>query len=688
MRPLCDDTRRIFAPLHFCENDVVSISSQENGKFTVDCYQLRESYEASRISDATVAQALANGLPDPRAAFPKTRVSCSVAQSFFNRFPESKQLISDRTRYYPHEIPATDTAVEIIHQVVPRENIVFEDAYAAIKFQSVLAISAKYDQLSEMIADFKLASLVPEHDLELCGEAPLSGYQQLAAVCVDEAPGFGLFMEQGTGKTPVIIANICNGAKQHYEKWLAGYEAAEDKSEYPAYQMYRAIIVMPNNLRLNWEYEFSHFSTQAGRLTVLRGNQIDRVKQLVDVLTPDETGELRFTAVICGYQTLYRSWESIKYIPWDFAALDEAQAIKNPKSKQGKTCLELRDRTKKRAVMTGTPIGNSLLDLYMLLEFINEGGSGFSSFEAFREFFGEFDRTASGHDVLVGTKNVPILQERLARMSYFISKKEALPDLPEKIYDVVEVEMGEHQAEIYKQVATQLAIEIEQVEESDLSRTMQVTCILAKLLRLAQITSGFVTWQPVVDIETGEELQPKIFEYFPTNPKIEATTDILLQQGPNSKSIVWAKWIADIEYLQHACEHYGIECVVFNGDCTDEQRKEAVRRFNEDRSCKVFIATAESGGAGLNLLGYPPGAGDDYDTNCDLEIFFSQGWSRITRAQAEDRANRRGTRVVTRIVDIMVPRTIDEEIRRRVQAKNEHSMEVSDLKNILNAIRG
>jgi SNF2 family DNA or RNA helicase len=671
----------MFRPLKgmWTPEDVVHLSLRDNGKFVMDCYSLYENFRYGP-----------GGVP-----LQKVRGKNKFVVELHKRFPECNSLLKNEDAtglYEPVSLSATDITCELIAALVPEENLRFEDDYTESQFRQILVQSHLYDQIAELIAAYKCDKYVPPHEYEMCLDKTLALYQQLALVCQQCLPGFGLFMEQGTGKTPVVIAAICNAAKRHREAYLQR-KAESEAAGIPfteIYSLYTAIIVCPNNLRLNWENEFYTFSTQPGRLTTLRGTGVDRVKQLCDVIAPDPDDQLVFSVVITGYQTLYRSWESIQFIPWNFAALDEGQAIKNEKAKQTKACLKLGRTAQQRVILTGTPIANSMLDLYTMLEFMVEGGSGFSSWKEFKKFYGVFDRAESGHDIQVGTQNVTFLQERLARMSYFITKKEALPDLPEKVYDIIEVEMGDHQRDCYNKLADQLALEIEATLANDtMQRSMLISCILTKLLRLAQVTSGFICWDAVYDIESGDLEQPKQYEYFFPNPKVDAVMELLAEKGPNDKTIIWACWIPDIDYLEHACKEHGIDCVTFRGlhkGYTDEMRMESVRRFNEDPNCKVFIATQASGGAGLNLLGYPPGAPDGYETNCNHEIFVSQGWSNIHRQQAEDRANRRGTRVTTRITDIVVPRSIDQEIRARVTSKKDHAVQVTDLGEIMRKI--
>jgi SNF2 family DNA or RNA helicase len=182
---------------------------------------------------------------------------------------------------------------------------------------------------------------------------------------------------------------------------------------------------------------------------------------------------------------------------------------------------------------------------------------------------------------------------------------------------------------------------------------------------------------------TGEKLADSRIEYLYPNPKIEGLRELLADKTPDDKTIIWACFRADIAYIETALAADGIDYVSFHGGTSDEDRIEAERRFNFDPACKVFVGNAAAGGTGLNLLGYPPGAPEGYTTNCNHVIYYSQNWSQTARTQSEDRAHRRGTRQTVRVTDLVVPESIDEEIRLRVMRKKLHALEVSDIREIL-----
>lgn len=588
--------------------------------------------------------------------------STSAERALMRRFSEHKELDTWST----YEVHATDNTVAILEAAWPSHLIEFEPD-ARIVYEYWLNTITAQELVAQTTAEYKELKRVPSHSLELHPEIPLAEYQVVAAHNALQSEGFGLFMEQGTGKTPTAIATICATAKR--------IRAEEGR---PA----RIIVVCPRNVRNNWLKEMERFSTECGNVEVLRGGELNRMKVLIDAFRVDE--DTNFVMVICSYESLDRT-EGLKLIEWDIAIADEGHYFKNPTTKRFKHMMELRDRARRRITLTGTPITNSPLDLYSQFEFMGEGFSGFANYKAWRSFYGVFEERGN-HTELVGCQNLPFMQERLARLSFITTKAEALPYLPEKVYDVIDAEMTPEQADIYKQVAEQLAVEIESDLDEAENKALVINNVLTKMLRLGQITSGFVKWDPVVNPENGETIREGWIEYFNPSKKIEALIETLKEKKPTEKTIVWSCWIPSIHMICEALDAAGIKYVQFTGSTSEKDRIEAERQFNFDDDCKVFVGNPAAGGTGLNLLGYPPGQPELSDCNANHVIYFAQNWSPTSRWQSEDRAHRKGTRENVRISDLCVANSIDELIRTRVLKKKEVSMLVSDVREILRAV--
>lgn len=721
LTPTNEKTAKLFSPLGLIDSDRLAISLitekpkyktviDEDGdekevliedehsgdKFIISIYGKSITKEEYHNNNKWSYRCCANP-KNPSEQIYYTLPSSAALRDFIQRIPERKQVHDGSNfRGEKYEVAATDITVSLIYKLwmekpsdydannnghYVADRVAFKDDETKAVFFYLLHQAAKQNHNIKVISQYKNNKSVPEEgfeDFQYAAERPLSPYQQVAAYLQFTNESFGLFMEQGTGKTPPTIANIDNLALKHYN--LQTKELEEGKIKHRT--MFKALILCPNNVRANWEKEINNFSTVDNRVTIIRGTGMDRIRAVYDAFINFTTE--KYSAIICGYDTVYRV-ELLMKMKWDLIVADEAHYFKSPDTKRWKDGMrKLRENSKRRYVLTGTPVCNSIIDLWTQLEFLRKGGSGFNSFHNFRDFYSVYDEWSRR----VGYQNLPFIQERLAQVSFFISKKEALPDLPEKVYDIVEVEMSPHQEDVYNKVASQLHYEIERdLQDSSKNDSMTINNILTKLLRLAQITSGFQVFDAKI-ADDGTILQPKLIERFKEQPKLDALLELLQARQPNEKTIVWAHWREDSAAIEELCESHGISCVVFNGSTSEKQRLDAEYLFNNDDSVTVFIGSAAAGGTGLNLLGYPPQEPEKSECNVTQEIFFSQSWSYMHRSQAEDRAHRRGTRTNVRITDLQVPETIDTEIRARVVDKKNTAIEIADLREILNSVIG
>lgn len=406
MIALTEATAKLLKPLNIQPNDRLSLIL-DGDKFVAEIFTLK--------ADGT-----------------RTFASFQARTHFPARVPERVAPKHHGNRFDTWAFGATDTTAQIIYHLWKPEQLIFVGKDAQVTYEYLCASSFASDRISEIIANYTENKSVPKHALAMHPEQPLTPYQQVAASCGTLAEGFGLFMEQGTGKTPTSISCICTDAIR--------INARQNR-------MHRTLIVCPKNVRLNWIDEFEKFANIPGRATILRGDNIDRIKLLIDALSnPNGNGD-KYTAVIISYEIMSRMLEALKTIEWDMMILDESHSIKSTTTKRAKSAHVLRDVAAKRLVLTGSPVGNSILDLYSQLEFINKGASGFTTWKAFKEFYGIYiqDESTGGFEKLVGIQNLPFMKERLARYTYIISKKQALPELPDKVYDVLECGMSPEQ---------------------------------------------------------------------------------------------------------------------------------------------------------------------------------------------------------------------------------------------------
>ena len=678
MRPITKETAQFLKPLKINKHDRMDVSLDTDQNFICRIFRPSGTYTDS------------SGVEHARS----TRASYDSDILFPSRIPERKKLVGWPTTY---QFAANDYSAQLIDIIWPDKQIVFTPE-ARIIYEYLLLVAKAQDRSAKTVAEYRLrtqlqdvmdtsdyalaSGLAPpifEDNYEYHPELELAPYQKVAMHSSIISPaGYGLFQKQGTGKTPVVIGVINNEAQKYYEK---------------TGKVYRAVVCCPNALRTNWKNEIGRFSTLAGRVVIIEGTDTARRMQFLESLVDDGTSY--FVVYIIGYDTLTRTIDYIESIeeitgtPYNLAVGDESHWFKNPKTKRWQAMERLRDCSLKRMPLTGTPMTNTLFDFYTQFEFIEKGLSGFSTFKHFRDFYGVFKKIPStGDTIMVGYNNVPFIQERLAGNSFQISLQEACPYLPDMVYDVIEVQMSPQQKEIYGQVATYLAAEIENdLAQEGTSKSLVVNNILTKLLRLAQITAGHVTWDAVVDPYTGEELQSRLVDRFDPNPKLEALMELIKDKPPQEKTLIWGCWIFDIKTISaRIALEFGPESTIcFHGGVPQKSRDELVDRFNGNRKCQFFVGNAAVGGTGLNLLGYPVGKEDEYESNVTHAIYYSQDWSSVKRDQSESRPMRRGTRQNVRVTDLVVPGTVDEQIRTRVMDKIQSAIKIGNIKEILTA---
>ena len=646
--PLCPQTEKFFRPLNIEATDRIKLSmSSDTRHFRAKFFSFKRHWQTKEVQ--------------------KCAPGYTAAVRFPQRIPERRNVGPDEWQF-----GASDLTALLLSYHWRNEQISFFDEVTRSSYFYLLANFIRQTQTVKTREEIQTFRFLDSP------EFPLAAYQKKALRASMTSEGFGLFMEQGTGKTAVVIARICNEALRKKEG------------------MYRCLIICPKNVRTNWEAEFEKFATVAGRVTVVRGDKLNRYKCIVEAMrVPPPDSECKFTAVVISYDSVERTFDPLKMIEWDLCVLDESHYIKNSNTKRWRAIRKLRERCKQRMCLTGTPITNTMLDLYTQFEFMGDLWSGFSSYNSFRAFYGKFAKVAptqnqAGYKKLIGLDNIPMIQERLARQAYLVKKSVALPDLPRKTYDICEVQMSAEQAEVYQKVCRELAVELEDELNSAENPTLIVNNLLTKMLRLAQITSGFVGISEIRD-DDGNVLQDAIINRFDPNPKVESLVEILKSKEPHQKTIIWACWVQDIKTIVARLRLEGIDAVTYYGATNDFDRATAVTRFNCDPQCRVFIGNAAAGGTGINLLGYDYSKnlnGVKPETYCDHVIYFSQNWSPTARSQSEDRAHRRGTAGHVQYTDLMVPLTIDHEIREAVVCKRRNALAIQDVRQIVQRIKG
>lgn len=475
---------------------------------------------------------------------------------------------------------------------------------------------------------------------------PLAGYPFRAAPFANQVTGmnlllanptFGIFDEMGTGKSRMVVDTAS-------ALFLTGSIKA-------------ALVVCPNTVKGNWADEargqIAQWTPDAVRYGVIRCDS-DRYTQWGKDLDTLQRGDAYLVWIVINYEALrsgkiYSKIESVLKARSTLMVLDESQKIKSPQAEQTQAVQTLGQYAARRVILSGTPITNRPLDVYSQFAFLDKRILGYPTFTAFKARYARLGGySVHGRPVeIIGYDHLDELETKVKGYSRRVLKKDCL-DLPPKVYERREVALSEGEWSLYKQMRDELLIEVEGQE-------VAAPVVLTKLLRLTQLTSGFVT-RPRED---GQD--PDVF-YSPTSAKLDEALEVI-DEAPG-KVIVWCLFHAELDRLREALVGKKVMCVEVHGKVTGADRDEAVRRFQEDPSVKVFLGQVATGGVGITL------------TAADTVVYLTNSYSWEHRAQSEDRAHRAGqTRSVT-YVDLLATgpqggRTVDHAVLEAVLAKRD-----------------
>ncbi len=394
--------------------------------------------------------------------------------------------------------------------------------------------------------------------------------------------------DMGLGKT---LQTIC---------MLAAVYPAEKKP---------SMVVMPKSLLFNWEKELEKFAPQLTFYTYYTANRdIEEAFQKQIILTT--------------YSILRIDIEKLKEKEFYYIVLDESQNIKNMQAQTSKAVMLMQCRH--RLALSGTPIENNLGELYSLFRFLNP--TMFGSIENFNQYYLAPIQKYNDKDVTaeLRKKIYPFILRRL--------KKDVLTELPDKIEQVLYVEMSVAQKKLYEQrrIFYKEAIEQQVAMNGIHQAQFFVFQALNELRQIASTPEGF---------SNG-----KI-----SSPKIELLMEQLMDAlANNHKALIFVNFLNALELIGDKLDEQGIEFVSMSG--STKNRQQLVERFQNDTGCKVFLLTLKTGGTGLNL------------TAADMVFIFDPWWNKAAENQAIDRSHRIGQDKTVLTYKLITQGSIEEKI--------------------------
>jgi len=447
-----------------------------------------------------------------------------------------------------------------------------------------------------------------------------------------EKDEYALFMEMGTGKSKVIVDTIA---------WL-----------YDTGRIDTAVVVAPKGVYRNWEYnEFpNHMPDHVVRKIAAWSASPNKEgqKQLDAIVWPSD--DLRILLVNVEAFSTARATKFVEqFLNTSSRAImvvDESTTIKNPQAARTKNLVKVARKARYRRILTGEPVTRSPLDLYSQCQFLHPALLGFSSYYSFRNRYAimmDMKNGARTFKKVVGFQRLDELSGVLKKFSFRVKKDECL-DLPDKIYQYRYVELTPEQKQLYNQISKSAFALFE-------GNVVSTDNVLTQILRLHQITCGHFKADDgtLVDVPSG---------------RLSELLDVL-DEAPD-KVIIWANYIADIGQITKALgEKYGNESLVsYYGNTSDADRTLAIKRFQEDPTCRFFVGNPQTGGMGITL------------TAANTVVYYSNSYNLEHRLQSEDRAHRIGQKNNVVYVDLVCAGTIDAKIVKALREKKQVATQV------------
>jgi SNF2 family DNA or RNA helicase len=439
---------------------------------------------------------------------------------------------------------------------------------------------------------------------------------------------YALFMEMGTGKSKVAVDNMA--------------------ILYEADKINAALIVAPKGVYDNWvQGEIpAHLPDRIER-HILRWqpNKTQKYEKELREFILDKEPKLKFFVMNVEAFSTPRGFEAAQAFlyqnPDNMVIVDESTTIKNRKAQRTKNIVKLRDMSKYRRILTGSPITKSPMDLFSQCDLLQEKCLGFNSYFAYQSRYANVQKRTMGHrsfQQIVGYRRLDELSAKLDKFSNRVLKKDCL-DLPEKVYVRRNVDLTTEQDRLYIQMKK---LALAKMEDGELATTASV---LTQIMRLQQICCGHLQPDegPIRSIKSN---------------RLPALMEVV--EEVQGKAIIWATYTHDIMAIQKELAGvYGEESVAcYYGATPQDERQEIVNRFqNPSDPLRFFVGQPKTGGYGITL------------TEANTTIYYSNSYDLEIRLQSEDRAHRIGQQNKVTYIDLVSPNTVDEKIREALRNK-------------------
>lgn len=384
-----------------------------------------------------------------------------------------------------------------------------------------------------------------------------------------------------------------------------------------------SIIICPSSLALNWYNEIQKF-TPTLKALVISDDYLERKRKIEEIC--------KYQVIITSYDSLKRDIDLYENYCFKYVVADEAQYIKNNNTKNSKAIKTINAETK--FALTGTPIENSLSELWSIFDFIMPGY--LYKYKKFKELY---------ETPIIKEQNEDVMNKLKKQIEPFVlrrTKGEVLTELPDKTVTILNNEMSEEQYNIYMSYMAQARKEImSQIDINGFEKS-QIK-ILSLLMRLRQICC-----------------HPKLFlrEYEGESSKLNQCIEIIQDAVLGGhKILLFSSYTSMFEIIEEKLKNIGVKYLKLTGQTKVGERIELVDKFNTDENIKVFLISLKAGGTGLNLTG------------ADMVIHYDPWWNLSAENQATDRTYRIGQKRNVQVYKLITKNSIEEKIYELQQKK-------------------
>ncbi len=436
--------------------------------------------------------------------------------------------------------------------------------------------------------------------------------------------GAALLVEMGCGKSLISVA-------------VAGELFNERRIR-------NLLIVCPLSICGVWEEEFSKFADFDYNLKILKGSLEKKAEALCSL-----QGRALQIAVI-NYESAWRIERQIKNWHPDMIICDESHKIKSHNIAASKSLHKLGEKTRYKLILTGTAITNKAVDIFSQYKFLEPTIFG-KSFYTFRNRY--FDMVGYGNHTPVLKESMKDELRNKIHSIAFVAKKSECLDLPETTEIIRKVELEPYAMNTYKHLVRDSFAELQNSE-------VTVTNVLTKILRLSQLTGGFL----------GDDEGKKVHQI--SKAKLNALEDIIDDVTSSGKKLViMARFIPEIAAIKKLLIDKGLRFSIITGEI--KNRADEISRFQYDADVLVFVGQIATAGLGITL------------TASSTMVFYSLDYSMSNFEQAKARIHRTGQKENCTYIYLIASNTVDEKIMKALKNKvNLAKSLIDDYKNGLN----